>query len=113
MYIQSPMIMDDMDYQREDIETEQQTFEDLKKRYHELTVLIQKYRNQLYAMKAIPLPVKKVFTRERPPTPPIEHGSLRWGQRRVVLGQQVVDEMVDLMAKQSESKPKYDFDLQE
>lgn len=103
------MIWDDMDYQREDIETEEQTFRDLKKRYHDLTVKIQEYRNCLYGLKAIPLPIEKVFTRERPPTPPVERGSLRWGTRREVLGQMVVQDMVDLMAEQSETKPKYDF----
>lgn len=107
--IKSPMIWDDMDYQREDIEAEQQTFEDLKKRYHYLTVKIHEYRVCLYALKAIPIPVKKVFTRKRPPTPPVDRGALRWGNRREVLGQQVVQEMVGLMAEQSDAKPKYDF----
>ena len=104
------MIWDDMDYQREDIEVEEQTFQNLKKSYHDLTIKIQELRNCLYGLKAIPPPVKKVFIRERSPTPPIERGSLRWGTRREVLGQMVVLNMVDLMEEQSEAKPKYDFD---
>lgn len=99
--VSSPMMLDDMDYQREDIEIGEKEFAALKKRYHDLCAEVEQKKNKLYALGALQMPNKKgsaqdAFT--------IERGKQRWGIRHEVLGQMVVRDMVQQMAEQSEAK---------
>jgi hypothetical protein len=92
------MTLEDMDYQREDIEAEEKRLQATKKRYTELSVKIEESKNKAYSLGVIP--TKKGSAKD----PPLERGNLRWGIRREVLGQVVVGDMVDQMAEQMAAK---------
>lgn len=99
--VTSPMTLDDMEYQREDIEAEEKRLQATKKRYTELSVKIEESKNKAYSLGVIPKPTKKKGSAK---DPPLERGNLRWGIRREVLGQVVVGDMVDQMAEQMAAK---------
>lgn len=95
------MMLDDMDYQREDIETGEKEFAALKQRYHDLCAEIEQKKTKLFALGALALPDKKGSAQE---AFTIETGNQRWGTRREVLGQIVVKDIVQQMAEQSAAK---------
>ena len=101
MSVTSPIMLDDMDYQREDIEAEEKRVQAMKKRYQELNAKIDENKEKAYALGVIPKPTKKKASAK---DPPLERGNLRWGIRREVLGQIVVGDMVDQMAEKMAAK---------
>ena len=101
MGVTSPMMLDDMDYQRDDIEAEEKRLQAMKKRYQELSVKIEEDKKKAYSLGIIPQPTKKTGSAK---DPPLERGNVRWGVRREVLGQMVVGDMVDRMAEKMAAK---------
>lgn len=94
-------MLDDMDYQKEDIEDEEKSLQAMRKRYQDLDARIKENKKKAYSLGIIPKPTKK---KDSAKDPPLERGNLRWGIRREVLGQMVVGDMVDQMAEQMAAK---------
>lgn len=82
VHVTAPALLDDMDFQKEDIEVAREKLKQLKSKYLNLMDKIKKDQHKLSAAVA--------GVASRPDSPPIEPDPLRWGTARTVLGKMVV-----------------------
>lgn len=82
VHVTAPALLDDMDFQMEDIEGAREKLKQLKSKYLDLMDKIKKDQHKLSAAVA--------GVASRPESPPIEPNPLRWGIKRTVLGKMVM-----------------------